>query len=216
MKLGNVMVLLLACFLVQACSNKESAETIAAIEAKLNREIADLACVRSEAFPFSSKDSPDSPCWGCDKLVDAGLVTKEVYEDSAPERTRGNSGADVRFELTDLGIETFELGSDASPYGKDSSRFCFGKVRVNRISKVVGPVRLGGNTMIGIRYIAEVENPHPFLFDPLARHLDIPLPDQATATPGKSALYPERNVTAVFFPNDPGNFDLDASMTIGD
>lgn len=72
---------------------------------------------------------------------------------------------------------------------------------------------LGGARNFGIRYIAQLDNPNPYLFDPRAKLLGIRLPD--VAMEGKPVFYPEQNVTAVINPNNPNDFYLDTSLTIG-
>lgn len=195
------------------CSKQDTATAEFLIPAKLqlDRDIENMACVSAWSFPFSSRERPDASCFGCDKFVEAGLLTKEVVEDSfaSDTPTRYRREPEIRFTLTELGNAAYESGNEGSPHAKDRPRFCFGRAHVKEITRVYGPAMNGSVRMYGIRYIAELEDPSPYLLDPRAKLLDIPLPLMGQMAAGKTVLYPERNVTAAFpNPNDPYDFTL--------
>lgn len=216
MKVSKAMTLLvLACLAINisGCAKQDavSAEFLIPVKLKIDREIEHLACVNASYFPFSSRDRPNEGCFGCDRFVTAGLLTKEEVEDpfasDTPERYR--SEPEIRFELTELGKSAYEPGNENSPHSKDRPRFCFGRAHVKEITHVYGPAMNGNVKMYGIRYIAELEDPNPFLFDPRAKGLEIPLPLKGQMAEGKTAvLYPERNVTVAFPSNNPRDFVL--------
>lgn len=183
-------------------------------KAKINEAIEHQACVAEGPFPFSSRVSSTSmdrtstrTCGKCEVLFQAGLLDKQVIEFSPSGITEsGNKEFETIYKLTDLGLGVYVSGTDDNPYGKDPPRFCFGKAQLHKITRTFGPVNFGGAKNIGIRYVAVLENPHPFLQDPRARLLGIPLPS------GNPPLYPEADVTAVFSGKD---FYLDGSLKIG-
>lgn len=220
MKISNVLILLALVFFAfkaPGCYSHAAATAKYAglIKAKLNEEIANTACVPASSYPFSSVDRPGDRCPNCDKFVEAGLLTKQTVEDLfATDAQMARKAADIRYELTDIGYDAYVRGTADGPYGNDPPRFCFGKVRVNAITRTVGPVMNGNVKMLGIRYVAELENANSFMFDPRARLLGIPLPI-GPALPGKPVLLPEANVTAVFDPVKPDDFYLDESLQIG-
>lgn len=184
---------------------------------KINEDIKYLACLKEGPFPFStlggnkSEDSSNVTykCEKCDMLFHAGLLDKKVIEYIPPPEMQkiGGSKFETRFELTDLGRSAYVQGTTDGPYSKDPPRFCFGNARVDEITRTIGPINFGGNKNVGIRYVAVLENPHPYLSDPRAQLLGIPLPL------GNPPLYPEANVTAMFYADD-SNFELDSSLTI--
>lgn len=175
---------------------------------KINEDIKYLACLKEGPFPFSTLEG--RKCEKCDTLFHAGLLDKKVIEYLPPPENQkiGGSEFETRFELTNLGSSAYDQGTTDGPYGKDPPRFCFGNARVHEITRTIGPVNFGGNKNVGIRYVAVLENPHPYLSDPRAQLLGIPLPS------GSPPHYPEANVTAVFYGND-SNFELDGSITLG-
>lgn len=230
MKMAKVYILLALfalALIAPGCSNQEAilAKYGGPITAKLNEEIANMACVPAWPFPFSSKETPRASCTNCDKFAEAGLLRKDVVEDPfatdqyAPEsQQRYKPAPEIRFELTDLGKDVYIAGSSDGPWGNDPPRFCFGKVHVNKITRMVGPVMNGNVKMIGVRYIAEIENANPFILDPKAKLLGIKLPIGGAMATGKAVLYPEANVTAIFNPNNPNSpndFYLDSGLQIG-
>ena len=216
MTLSKTMQLLALAFLAigaSGCSKNDaaSAEFLIPVKLQIDREIENMACVPAYSFPFSSRERPDSRCFGCDKFVEAGLLTKEVVEDPFAEDTpaRYRRDPEIRLTLTELGNAAYESGDESSPHAKDRPRFCFGRAHVKEITHVYGPAMNGNVAMYGIRYIAELENPSPYLLDPRAKLLDIPLPLMGQMAAGKTVIYPERNVTAAFPKrNDPSDFTL--------
>lgn len=221
MKIRNILILLGIVFLLFKIPSWLGQKGIQAkytneFKAKINEEIKYMACVKEGPFPFSSSTGRQSAsssyvthnCEKCDVLYQAGLLSKEVIENPpAPGQGSQKSGFDTRYELTDLGNSVYTVGTSDGPYSKDPSRFCFGKARVNEITRTIGPVMLGGVQNIGIRYVAVLDNPHPFLNEPQAQLLGLPLPK------GTPPLYPEANVTAVFYSQK--EFELDGSLKLG-
>lgn len=222
MKIRNVLILLALALLVIRIPSWLGQKSVQAkhtpeFTAKINEAIANMACVNEGPFPFSSRNGRQSAtssyvthtCDKCDVLYQAGLLSKEVIEYTPEQAAQENQkpGFETRYELTDLGKNVYIQGSGDGPYSKDPSRFCFGKARVKEITRTIGPVMLGNTKNIGIRYVAVLENPHPFLNDPRAKILGIPLPT------GSALLYPEANVTAVFY--NQKDFELDGSLQLG-
>ena len=216
MKIRNVLILLAAVFLAfkipsWISQKAEISSHMGEFRARLNEDIANMACVNEGPFPFSSRMDPAArsrgninTCEKCDALYQAGLLDKEVVEFSIDESEK--TGFETTYELTDLGSSVYNPGTGDGPYSKDPPRFCFGTAHVDKITRTFGPVNFGGQKNLGIRYIAVLENPNPFLKDPHARLLGILLPS------GNPPLYPEANVTAVFTGKD---FYLDGSLKIG-
>jgi hypothetical protein len=216
MKISKAMTLLVLVYLeinASGCTKQDSvsAEFLVPIKVSISKEIENLACVKALSYPFSFLERSNPYCWNCDKLVEAGLLTKVVVEDpfasDTSERYRRES--DVRLELTELGRSAYIPGDENSPYFKEQPHFCFGRAYVKEITRVYGPAMNGNVKMYGIRYIAELEDPNPFLLDPRAKLLDIPLPLMGQIAGGKTVLYPERNVTVAFGnPKDLRDFTL--------
>lgn len=223
MKISKVFILLAVANLaisISGCSPKDPDASLSSpVREKINEEIANMACVQTMTFPFSARGISRGGCFECEKFVEAGLLTKVEEEDpfaSDSQEAFGRGGGrepDIRFELSELGMETYIPGGEDETYGKVPPRFCFGTAHVSKITRLVGPVMFNNAKVIGIRYIAELENPHPFIFDPRAKLLKIPLPNASQE--GMPVLYPEENVSAIFNPNDPKDFYLDASFQVG-
>ena len=221
-KIRNILIMLGVIFLVFKIPSWIGQKGVQAkygneFKAKIDEEIKYMACVKEGPFPFSSSSGRKSEnssyvthtCEKCDVLYQAGMLSKNVIENPSAPGAQGSqvSGFDTRYELTELGNSVYTQGTRDGPYSKDPSRFCFGKARVKEITRTFGPVTLGGVNNIGIRYVAVLENPHPFLNEPQAKLLGIPLPK------GSPQIYPEANVTAVFY--NKNDFELDGSLTIG-
>lgn len=222
MKISNVLITLAVVFLVikiPSCISQKGqvAKHMDEFIARINDDISQQACVKEGPFPFSSRYGRQSgnsrhvsyTCEKCDILFQAGLLDKEVIEYTPAPGARDNqkAGFETRYELTELGNSVYDPGSSDDLYSKDAPRFCLGKARVKQITRTTGPVMLGGVKNIGIRYVAMLDNPHPFLHDPRAKLLGIPLPA------GDPPLYPEANVTAVF--DERKVFYLDSSLQLG-
>lgn len=220
MKISKVFILFVVAYLsisISGCSKKDAADTSLSspVREKINEEIANMACVQTTNFPYSSRDKSSGHCFGCDKFAEAGLLTRVDEEDPFAFDSRGSyrGALAYRFELTELGMETYIPAGGVDASDDDAPRFCFGTAHVSKITRLVGPLMLNNQRVIGIRYIAELENPHPFIFDPRAKLLNIPLP---THNPlGGPVLYPEANVSAIFNTRDPKDFYLDASFQVG-
>lgn len=210
MKAKNVLVMLIIVFLVFKVPSwlRDKAEVASlrdGFNTKINEMLEHKACVKEGPFPFSSRVDParldmatgTRRCEKCDLLFQAGLLDKEVVEFALTGREEsGKKGFETIYTLTDLGRSVYVPGSgDNSYYSKNPPRFCFGKVRLHKITRTFGPVTFGEQKDIGIRYVAVLENPHPFLRDERARLLGISWPT------GDPPLYPEANVTAVYIGN---------------
>lgn len=201
MKAQNSILLFALCFLainLEACS-KTAPSLAEPIKSELENSVAKMACIPTESFPYAERYG----CLGCAELVEAGLLTKEM-DSETPER--------VRYDLSDLGKSAY-IPSATGETRHGASSFCFGKARVLQITRIFGPVMLGNQKNLGIRYIAQLENPNPYIFDPRAKILRIPLP--SAAMPGKPALYPEQDVTAVINSKNPNDFYLDGGLHVG-
>lgn len=146
----------------------------------------DGVCVYEGPFPYSTRDERRSfGCNRCEDLYQAGLVTKSVssYEEFGREKF------DARFELTALGRSVY--AEDINHLGKRvNARFCFGRTALHKIVEVLPPMNLGGATLVGVKYVAEVLEPHPFLFDPQSEPLRLAVPQR-----GERLLYPPRVTT---------------------
>ena len=173
----------------------------------LDRTLAegDRACIYEGPFPYSTRESRSAlGCNRCDDLYEAGLVTKsvETYEEY------GQTKYDARFELTSLGQSVYSDETNPRTGGKYKARFCFGHTAVHRIVETLPPLSLGGNKFVGIKYVAKVVDPHPFLFDPRNHPLRLAVPQK-----GEPALYPPAITTAVI--RGDGSIDIDGSFRYG-
>lgn len=216
---GMLLALIFSAINLGGCSMKQEPPKLAEpIKIELDKIITNMACIQTGQFPHVVKDEFPTPCTYCERLVEAGLLTKE--------REAGGSGfpsdsppgaaaqpANVRYDLTDAGKSAYTFGVSENTYGPDASRFCFGKPHLLQVTRIFGPVMLGGQKNFGIRYIVQLDEPNAYLFDPRAKVLDIPLP--TPVFPGKPVLYPPQDVTAVMNPNNPNDFYLDTKLKIG-
>jgi len=189
-----------------ACSRGEAPRVSDAVRLELEKYVSGMACMPTRAFPL--EETSRSSCYECGKLVDAGLLEKES------DASEGESNMSFRrshYYLTDIGESVYEPGTDS--FGPDGPRFCFGNPRLVKITGTFGPVMMGGSRNYGIKFLVELESPSPYIFDERAQKLGIKLP--APVMVGKPVFYPEQNVTAVINPNNPNDFYLDSSMSIG-
>lgn len=202
MRIKISMLLLVSCFLaatLEGCSSEKGATLPASIKADLENHIAKMACIPTESFPFTESPS-GSRCSDCGKLVDAGLLTAESETNNS-----------VIYGLSELGMRAY-VPSDSGQTAYGDSHFCFGKARITKITRVFGPVKFGNQKNLGIRYIAQLDDPDPYIFEPRAKKLGILLPYGML---GKPAIYPEQDVTAVISESNPNDFYLDGSLHIG-
>ncbi len=179
----------------------------------LDKYVAEIACTPTGTFPSDTIDNPYTICIDCDKQADAGLLTKEEGTTEIPPAVT-LSGAKVklprpyvRYDLTDIGRKAYVPEGNNGLYAR-APLFCFGKGRVVKVTNVYTPM---GPYTIGIHYIAQLDDPSPFLLDPRAGRLGIPLP--AAAKPGKPVLYAERDVTLIVNPVNPKDVQI-GSMRI--
>ena len=212
MKIRNISLLLFMHFLAIAlagCTRNHVVTLPEPIKAQLDDIVDTMACIKTESFPLEIESSRSKYCFDCDKLVAAGLLTKETETDAFE-----SSGTPVRvtYDLTDIG-ESAYVTSGTGETGYGTSSFCFGKPHIAKITRVFGPVAFGTRQNLGIRYIVQLDDPNPYVFDPRARNLGIPLPD--AMMPGKPALYPEQDVTAVINAYNPNDVYIDGSMHVG-
>lgn len=161
--------------------------------------------------PFALDDDPKiyrPECNRCDDLVEAGLLTKSVSETT--DRF-GIATFSARFTLTEFGksvyIEELKPGRSLD-YLLVNWKFCFGKTTLYKIEETLAPASFGGDVVVGVKYIAQVIDPHPFLFDPRSRPLRLPVPSNTTP-----ALFPPRVTTIVFHAS--GGVDIDDSVKYG-
>ncbi len=202
MNAHNSTLVVVLCFIAVALEGCSKAPPTLAepIKSELENSVAKMACIRAESFPFVADSTA---CLGCDALVEAGLLVKEMGSETP---------VTVRYELSDIGKTAYVPGSTGET-GHEASTFCFGKAHLLKITRIFGPVTFGKQKHLGIRYIAQLDDPNPYIFDPRAKLLRIPLP--SAAMPGKPALYAEQDLTAIINANNPNDFYLDASFHIG-
>lgn len=156
----------------------------------------DGVCVYEGPFPFNSRDifKPDpwtsydpkihrSGCDRCEDLYQAGLLTKSIEDDKGQV-------PNARFELSDFGISVYTEEPPHPSFGKRQPRFCFGKTVLLKIEQAQPVPSSAGGAEVDIKYVAEVFNPHPFLFDPRSKPLRLTVPQNS-----KPAVYPARAVT---------------------
>lgn len=179
------------------------------IKSELESEVAKMACIKTESFPFVSDSYKRQSCLDCEKFVVAGLLTKKIESDGSAGEGVPTS---ITYDLTDTG-ESAYVPSSTGEIAYGASSFCFGKPRILKITRLFGPVAIGTRNNLGIRFVVQLDDPNPFIFDPRARNLGIPLPD--AMMPGKPVLYPEQDVTAVINAYNQNDFYLDASMHVG-
>lgn len=175
------------------------------IRAGIERELAvsDLTCVFAGPFPLDTADRHRLPCPRCAALHAAGLLDRTPVGE--PRAKTGRQ--DYLYRLTAFGRSVYAEDEEADS-GMRRPRFCFGRVRVQRITEALAPLRVG-NVFVGVRYVAMVPNPHPFLFDARSAALGLSVPDR-----GPPALYPPRVTTASLMPD--GRFlETDGTMRYG-
>lgn len=214
MKMTKTLIQLVLVFLainLGGCGEKEAPKLSEPIKAELDKTVAEMACMPTREFPFVSDPKLNRTCLECDKLIQAGLLVSEASAEPTGDPASMQQ-ASVRYLLTDIGEGAYVQATGEGPYGT-TPRFCFGNPHVYQITSTFGPVMLGNARNFGIRYIAQLDNPNPYLFDARAKLLGIQLPNAAME--GKPVLYPEKNITAVINVNNPNDFYLDASLQIG-
>jgi hypothetical protein len=208
-------LLVLAAVGLGGCTKQQPRTLAAPIQAELDKFVSSLPCIPAESFPYSSQDNHNLTCNDCDAQVEAGLLTKQV--DEAPPEPSGGffraPQANVRYELTEAGQSAYVPSSDGrTAYG--ASQFCFGSAHVLKIKRIFGPVMIGNMQKgVGIRFIAQIDNPNPIVYDPHMKALRVELP--AAAMPGKPLIYPEMDVTAIINANNPNDLYLDRNMHVG-
>ncbi|MBU0622290.1 MAG: hypothetical protein KJ795_10610 [Gammaproteobacteria bacterium] len=202
----QLLVLALILIGMSACSRNEAPIVSEAIKQEIEEYVSGLACISTRAFPH--EETSGSSCYECKKLIEAGLVEKEVISGDEGFSTSSNS---IRYYLTDYGESAYVPGTET--FGPEGPQFCFGNPRLAKITGTYGPVMLGGEKHFGISILVQLDDPNPYLFDSRANKLGIKLPDPGMV--GKPVYYPELNVTAIFNPNNPNDFYLDPSMSIG-
>ncbi len=195
------------------CSLKQEPPKLAEpIKAELEKHVAGMACITTGQFPHV-EDQRSGPCVYCERLVMAGLLTKEADAAAFPSDSGMPQSGSFRYELSEAGQSAYVRGTSDSTYGPDASKFCFGKPRLLQVTRIFGPVSFGGQMNLGIRYLVQLDEANPYLFDPRAKTLDIPLPEAAME--GKPVLYPPQDVTAVLNPSNPNDFYLDTKLKVG-
>lgn len=162
--------------------------------------------------PFAPLDENDvyrPRCDRCDDLAEAGLLRRGLVEKRAYD---GTSTQEARFELTELGRSAYS--EDIRPSTLIPSvtvvnwKFCFGKTTVAKIVEALPPMNFHGSIAVGVKYIAQVEDPNPFLFDPRSKPLRLAVPRQGT-----QALYPPRVTSVMFYPN--GKVEVEDRLRYG-
>lgn len=206
--------LILLAAVLGGCSKPQPLKLAEPIQSELDKAVAEMACMPAEAFPYVSDEHPNLGCNDCNKLVAAGLLTKQGGTTPDPNdfEAMRRWEPNVRFELTEIGQSAYVPSTNGNSY-YGNSHFCFGKSHVMKITRLFGPVEFGGRRNLGIRFIAQLDNPNPYIWDARAKLLDIKLPSAAMT--GKPALYAETDVTAVINPNNPKDVYLDGSLHIG-
>jgi hypothetical protein len=203
---GLLLALIFFAINLGGCSRKqEPLKLFEPYKAELDSLVAKMACIPAEQFPYVVDQQHNPTCAYCEKLVTAGLVTKEEDTSSNPPS--------LSYVLSDIGQSAYIPGTSENTYGPDGSRFCFGKPRVLEITRLFGPVMFSGQKNLGVRYTAELDEPNPYVFDERAKMLNIPLPDHLMV--GKPAIYSKQDVTVVINPNNPNDFYLDTNLKIG-
>lgn len=162
--------------------------------------------------PFAPLDETDvyrPRCDRCDDLEEAGLLRKGLFEKRAYD---GTSTEEARFELTDLGKSAYSEEIRPSALIPSVSvvnwKFCFGKTTVAKIVEALPPMNFHGSIAVGVKYIAQVEDPSPFLFDPRSKPLRLAIPKR-----GNPALYPPRVTSVLFYPN--GKVEVEDRLRYG-
>lgn len=197
------------------CSKGQPRTLAPPVQAELDKFVAGLPCIPAESFPYSSQDNHNLTCNDCEAQVAAGLLTKQTDE-PPPEPSNSffrASQANVRYDLTEEGRSAYVPSADGSnTYG--ASHFCFGNAHVLKIKRIFGPVMFGNAQKgLGIRFIAQLDNPNPLVYDSRIKALRVSLP--AAAMPGKPLIYSEIDVTAIINANNPNDLYLDRNTHIG-
>lgn len=178
----------------------------------------DAICIYEGPFPYLH-DSQDSArvfgkrCDRCEDLYEAGLLTKTIAEQI---NDRGQKYYATRYDLTEFGKSVYaeepetssSQGTSVQNAGRKVPRFCFGKTALHKVIEMIPPMTSGGNTYLGLEYVAEIVDPHPFLYDPASKPLHLPVPDSS-----RPALYPPQVATIVTYPD--GTMEIDNSFRYG-
>ncbi len=209
-KVSNLFVLVFLSMSFSGCGQNNAPKISAPMRAELDKVVAELACMPTREFPYELDPARNQTCFECEKLVEAGLLERE--DNDASIYPEDNLPARVSYNLTDIGESAYVSATGEGEYAH-INRFCFGNPRVLRVASTFGPVMFGREKNLGIRYIAQLDNANPYLFDSRARLLGIQLPN--AAIDGQPVLYPEQNITAVISLNNPNQFYLDTSLQIG-
>lgn len=144
-----------------------------------------VACLREGPFPVDTGGRQRPSCRRCEDLAAAGLLTREQVGDPK------SGSSHYIYDLTPFGRSVYTTEED--PVSHDRyPRFCFGSTRVYKVVAAQSPLHIGGQIVIGVEYVVEVVDPHPFLFDPKSRVLNLPLPKRGTP-----ALYAPARTTVL-------------------
>lgn len=213
-----IMLLLFVNFISNHYVFNQHSKQLEDVRNELNPYLQYRACIREGPFPFSSLEAkmkgsrykPGRTCEKCELLAHAGLLTKNIAEYEIPpseEYPNGDTVYEVVYDLSELGRAHYIEGASDSVYELNTHRFCFGKARIDKFTRIIGPERIGMTVYTTFRYIAVLDNPSPYLKDPRAKLLDIEIPE------GDPLRYKESYTTAVLGPN--GEIErLDSSMQI--
>lgn len=208
-------VLMLLSIGLGGCGKRAPLKLAAPIQAELDKAVAGLACMPAETFPYASQEHNNAMCNQCDGLVQAGLLTRDADSpDPDPASTFYQAArANVRYDLTDIGRSAYVPSPDGrTTYG--AAQFCFGTAHVVQIKRLFGPVMVGSmQKALGIRFIAQLDNPNPFVYDPRIKQLNVRVP--SAAMPGKPLIYPEIDWSAVINANNPSDVYLDSNLHVG-
>jgi len=140
----------------------------------------DPVCLATVHFPYESGKNA-AKCDLCDALVDAGLLSRTAGTAVSNEQER----VAVRYDLTPLGssLYTTRLRDRRS---ENFPGFCFGRTLLSKVD-IGRPLRSGRGMVVGLSYAAEIADPHPLLYQPVARALQLPVIER-----GRPLLEPRR------------------------
>lgn len=180
----------------------DAKQYLQAITQGLDRELSSQRmCLHEGPFPLDTS-ARHLPCLRCEDLHAAGLLDRTPSPNTTAEQPQW------QYDLTDLGRQLYTTDEDPVS-GDRSPRLCLARTKVHHVVAAQPALRLGGNIAIGLDYVAELIDPHPFTFDPRSQPLDLPVPTQQTP-----ALLPPERTTVMLTPW--GSFlETDASFRYG-
>lgn len=150
-------------------------------EAKIREALLDVlqtpdrACVRTPRLPYDTSLT-EQKCDYCDALMEAGLLDRSVETVTKDDQPF----VAMRYELTATGRPLYTETIRLSPEHRGAG-LCFGQTVIGELELWVKGSQT--YTVVDVRYLPKIENPHEILRGPHAAALGLP-----SLEPGKDLL----------------------------